>query len=227
MVGFGPPANRLQEVETRYASQVHVHPYSAVEYVFLNTRRAPFDDVRVRQALNYALDRGEIVRIHGGPTVAEPTCQVLPPLIPGYRPSLPVHAQPDCERRVDGARPREGAGARRRERDAWDARDALVVLASTRAVRDRDGRRRHRAAEARLPRDDPHPRRRRLLPEGRRLEGRRAGGDPFMARRLSRRRGLLPAAHVRCVPAGQPDERERLRVLRPRRRTSSSRARSG
>jgi len=94
MVGFGPPPNRLQEVETRYASQVHVHPYSAVEYVFLNTRRAPFDDLRVRRALNYAIDRNEIVRIHGGPTVAEPTCQVLPPLIPGYRPMCPYTLDP-------------------------------------------------------------------------------------------------------------------------------------
>ena len=94
MVGFGPPPNRLEEVETRYASQVHVHPYSAVEYVFLNTRRAPFDDVRVRRALNYALDRAAIVRLHGGPTVAEPTCQVLPPLIPGYRPTCPYTRDP-------------------------------------------------------------------------------------------------------------------------------------
>jgi YVTN family beta-propeller protein len=94
MVGYGPPANRLREVETRYASQVHVHPYSAVEYVFLNTRRPPFDDVRVRRALNYALDRGAIVRIQGGSTVAEPTCQVLPPLIPGYQPTCPYTRNP-------------------------------------------------------------------------------------------------------------------------------------
>ena len=94
MIGFGPPATRLQEVETRYASQVHVHPYSLVEYVFLNARRPPFDDVRVRRALNYALDRAAIVRIHGGSTVAEPTCQVLPPLIPGYRPSCQYTRNP-------------------------------------------------------------------------------------------------------------------------------------
>jgi YVTN family beta-propeller protein len=87
--GFGPAPDRLQEVETRYASQVHSHPLGAVQYVFLNTRRAPFNDVRVRRALNYALDRDEIVRLHGGSLVAEPTCQILPPLIPGYRHNCP------------------------------------------------------------------------------------------------------------------------------------------
>jgi peptide/nickel transport system substrate-binding protein len=121
MVGFGPPAKRLREVETRYASQVHVHPYSAVEYVFLNTRRPPFDDVRVRRALNYALDRGAIVRIHGGPTVAEPTCQVLPPLIPGYHPTCPYTRNPAAS-------------------GAWTAPDlpkarALVAASGTRGMR--------------------------------------------------------------------------------------------
>ena len=121
MLSFGPPPQRLEEVETRYASQVHTHPYSAVEYVFLNTRRPPFDDVRVRQALNDALDRGAIVRIHGGATVAEPTCQVLPPLIAGYRPTCPYTRDPTAS-------------------GAWTAPDlakarALVAASGTRGMR--------------------------------------------------------------------------------------------
>ena len=73
-----------------------MHPYPAVQYVFLNTRRPPFNDVRVRQALNYAIDRNEIVRLHGGATVAQPTCQVLPPTIPGYRPICPYTKNPNA-----------------------------------------------------------------------------------------------------------------------------------
>ena len=94
LAGFGPPPNRLHEVETRYASQVHTHPASIVQYVFMNTRRAPFDDVRVRQALDYALDRNEIVHLQGGPTLAQPTCQVLPALIAGYHPVCPYTRDP-------------------------------------------------------------------------------------------------------------------------------------
>jgi YVTN family beta-propeller protein len=96
LVGYGPPPNRIEEVETRYASQVHAHPYPAVQYVFLNTHRPPFNDLRVRQALNYAIDRNEIVRLHGGASVAQPTCQVLPPVIPGYQPICPYTKNPNA-----------------------------------------------------------------------------------------------------------------------------------
>ena len=41
--------------------------------------------MRVRQALNLAIDRREVVRIAGGPEVASPTCQILPPGNTGYR----------------------------------------------------------------------------------------------------------------------------------------------
>lgn len=85
----GPPAERLSEIETQYASQVHQHPDAAEHYVFMNTHVPPFDDVRVRRAVNYALDRGEIVRLHGGRLSAEPTCQYIPTLLPGYRPYCP------------------------------------------------------------------------------------------------------------------------------------------
>ena len=126
------------------------------QYVFLNTRRPPFNDVRVRQALNYALDRNAIVRLHGGPTLAVPTCQVLPPLIPGYRPSLPVHAQPDRERRVDRARP---SRRRRRSSTASGTRGMHITLWSYshhfEPYATEMGVRRHRAPEARLPRHDP------------------------------------------------------------------------
>lgn len=89
-----PPGKRLSELETQYASQLHTHPDAAETYVFMNTRLPPFDDLRVRRALSYALDRGEIVRLHGGRLSAEPTCQFIPPLLPGYRPYCPYTRDP-------------------------------------------------------------------------------------------------------------------------------------
>src|SRR5262249_6882625 len=50
----------------------------------LNVRRQPFNDVRVRRALAYAVDRARIVQLHGGPLLARPTCQIVPPTTPGY-----------------------------------------------------------------------------------------------------------------------------------------------
>jgi ABC-type transport system substrate-binding protein/sugar lactone lactonase YvrE len=63
-------------------------------FVALNVNAAPFDDIRARRALNLALDRGRIVQRLGGAATATPTCQVLPPGIPGYRPYCPWTADP-------------------------------------------------------------------------------------------------------------------------------------
>ena len=49
---------------------------------------------RVRRALNYAVDRREITRLAGGPDLAQPTCQLLPPGFPNYRPSCPYTLHP-------------------------------------------------------------------------------------------------------------------------------------
>jgi peptide/nickel transport system substrate-binding protein len=49
----------------------------------MNTRMKPFSDLKVRQAVNYAIDRQALVRIYGG--LATPTQNVLPPTYPQYK----------------------------------------------------------------------------------------------------------------------------------------------
>ncbi|MGV0912357.1 ABC transporter substrate-binding protein [Martelella sp. FOR1707] len=82
-----PPADRLNELGTQYADQVHVNPLAAFWYAPMNTNLAPFDNVKVRQAVNYAIDRNALVNIYGGPVLAQPTCQILPPEFPGFEES--------------------------------------------------------------------------------------------------------------------------------------------
>jgi YVTN family beta-propeller protein len=94
---FVPPA-LLTEVRTRYASQLHVDPIPGTYFYLLNARVPPFDDVRVRRALNYAVDRDAVIEIAGA-GVAQPTCQVLPPSFPGYRPYCPYTANPSASGR--------------------------------------------------------------------------------------------------------------------------------
>jgi len=78
------PTERIPEVKRRFARQLHVVPERATVFLFLNTKRPPFDDIRVRRALNYAVDRRRVVELHGGTAVAQLTCQVVGPTLPGY-----------------------------------------------------------------------------------------------------------------------------------------------
>jgi len=91
----GSPQGRIGELKTRYASQLHPVPQKATTFLFLNTRQRPFDDVRVRQAVNFAIDRAKVASLHGGEELARPTCQLVPPSLPGFAPYCPYTAGPD------------------------------------------------------------------------------------------------------------------------------------
>jgi peptide/nickel transport system substrate-binding protein len=89
-----PPADRLNEMATKYADRIHINPLTAVYYFALNTRIPPFNNLKARQGVNFATDRNALVKIYGGPKLATPTCQVLPPNFPGYKPYCPYTKNP-------------------------------------------------------------------------------------------------------------------------------------
>jgi peptide/nickel transport system substrate-binding protein len=80
----GFSTERTEELLTQHAAQTHIEPVLSTIGVFLNTRVAPFDDKRVRRALNYGIDRRAVVRGAGGRSSAVATCQILPPNLSGY-----------------------------------------------------------------------------------------------------------------------------------------------
>jgi peptide/nickel transport system substrate-binding protein len=66
-----PPADRLNELGTKYASQVHVNQLTAFWYATMNVNLPPFNNPMARQAINWAVDRNALVRIYGGTNLAQ------------------------------------------------------------------------------------------------------------------------------------------------------------
>lgn len=89
------PTAGLGAFARRYPSRLHTVPLAATVALVMNTRVPPFDRLAVRQALNYAVDRSQIATIVGGPLAAQPTCQILPPTLPGYQPHCPYTTRPN------------------------------------------------------------------------------------------------------------------------------------
>jgi ABC-type transport system substrate-binding protein len=78
-----PPAKFLEMRNSPDAAEMIVDGEQLqTGYVTLNTKVKPLDDVKVRQALNMAVNKDRIIRIINGR--ATPANQPLPPLMPGY-----------------------------------------------------------------------------------------------------------------------------------------------
>ena len=76
--------------DPKYASQLVKYVAAETSYLTMNTGVAPFDNVKVRQAVNMAINKTRIVRIlNGRGQVAN---QILPPLMPGYDPTYKGYA---------------------------------------------------------------------------------------------------------------------------------------
>jgi peptide/nickel transport system substrate-binding protein len=79
-----PPADLYAQVKDKYeGSQFRVEHTVSTYYFWMNTQQPPFDDLKVRQAVNYAVDPAALERIYAGSLVA--SHQILPEGMPGHR----------------------------------------------------------------------------------------------------------------------------------------------
>jgi len=80
-----PPAKFLEVTQDpTYAPMVVEGGQLQTGYITMNVLMPPFDDVRVRRAVNMAIDKDRVVRIINGRAVV--ANQPLPPTMPGYAP---------------------------------------------------------------------------------------------------------------------------------------------
>jgi peptide/nickel transport system substrate-binding protein len=78
------PADRVAEVKGRYeGTQYRPVPAVGLDFLWMNTTLPPFDDLKVRQAVNYAINPAKIERLFAGELTS--THQILPPGVPGYQ----------------------------------------------------------------------------------------------------------------------------------------------
>jgi len=80
------PTDLYDDLRGSIPAYVHCAPYLLMECFFFNCTRAPFNDVRVRQALSMALDR-EFIASRIFHTGEQPAYAIVPPGIANYTPT--------------------------------------------------------------------------------------------------------------------------------------------
>ena len=77
-----PPVEQLPEIRSKYKDRYEENATLSTLWFFLNERTPPFDNEKVRKAVNLALDKQALMRLFAGRL--EPTCNFLPRGVPGF-----------------------------------------------------------------------------------------------------------------------------------------------
>jgi peptide/nickel transport system substrate-binding protein len=77
------PTDRLSSIQKKYGDQVKFFTTPSTYYFFMNQRTPPFDNLKARMAVNYGIDRDQLVKIRGG--LGRTTQNFLPPTYPQYK----------------------------------------------------------------------------------------------------------------------------------------------
>ncbi|HEV7937480.1 MAG TPA: ABC transporter substrate-binding protein [Solirubrobacteraceae bacterium] len=90
------PPTLISQIESQASDRFAKEPTVSGLYFFLNTKEAPFDNARARQAVNYALNRQALQRLDSG--MLKPACFFLPVGMPGHPTNAPCpYGEPDAQ----------------------------------------------------------------------------------------------------------------------------------
>jgi peptide/nickel transport system substrate-binding protein len=117
-----PPPDMLPTVREQAGDRYEQHLLVSTNWFFMNGRLPPFDDPRVRRAVNYGVDKPALAKVYAGQL--EPGCSFLPRGITGYEEELDTSACPfgDPRKPPDLARARaliRAAGAEGAKVTVW------------------------------------------------------------------------------------------------------------
>ena len=82
------PTDRLKQLQQKYGNQIKFWRTPSTYYFFMNQRTPPFNNLKARQAVNYAINRQTLVNLRGG--LGVPTWNFLPPTYPQYKKITPT-----------------------------------------------------------------------------------------------------------------------------------------
>ena len=87
-INMSPPFSSIQSLKAQSGVKVTLFPATRVDMILMNEQYAPLKDVHVRRAINYAVDRGALVKavLFGD---GQPANSYMPPTLKYYDPSLP------------------------------------------------------------------------------------------------------------------------------------------
>jgi peptide/nickel transport system substrate-binding protein len=77
-----PPVKDLPEIRSKYKDRYKERSTLTTFWFFLNERTPPFDDQKVRKAVNLATNKAALSRMSAG--LLEPVCNFLPRGVPGF-----------------------------------------------------------------------------------------------------------------------------------------------
>ncbi|MBU2912013.1 ABC transporter substrate-binding protein [Vibrio splendidus] len=104
------PTEHFKRLKKEYAEDVSVAGNLCTYYYIFNTKKAPFDDVRVRKAISYAIDRNivsDAILAQG----QKPAYFLTPEITAGFNPELPAYGKmSQKERNEEAVRLLEEAG---------------------------------------------------------------------------------------------------------------------
>ncbi len=91
---------RVQDPSNPLNKELHVEPALSTFYIWFNVETPPFDDPKVRQAFNYAIDKAKISKVVFK-NMALPADTILPPSMPGYSQDVAIYSyDPDKARQL-------------------------------------------------------------------------------------------------------------------------------